>query len=312
MLVFIVLATWYRLELVSPAQKISTPVSFEIKEGEPSKKIANQLNQAGLVHSPLVFLFYVKTNAITLQAGFYSLNKNQSIISITQKIGGGKVSEYKITIPEGWRIEQIGQLLHGKKIVGYSEFIEVAKDKEGHLFPDTYRFSVEATAKDIVAKMEQNFSRRLSKANIGNLSQQDLIIASIVEREAKHDEDRPKMAGVIKNRLAIGMRLEVDPTVQYGKDSQLIANLGADGLINYEFWKAISGVDTKTIDSPYNTYRHAGLPPTPIANPGIKSIHAAVNPEKHNFYFFFNLPDGTTIYSKTREEHDANRRKYGI
>lgn len=311
-LIAVIAVIWYRTELIKPASKNSQAFAFEIKEGTASKIIANNLKEAGVIRSPLLFLTYVKLQGVALQAGFYTLDPQQSIIDIVSVIAKGKVSEYQVTIPEGWRSEQIAQLLEKEKIVSFEDFMKAAKGKEGRLFPDTYRLGLKITPEDIVAKMEKNYDRRLKDAGLTNVSDADLVLASIVEREAKHDEDRSKMAGVYKNRLAINMALEADPGTQYGIDSDAFLKLRVDELTSYEFWKPITSGQNKNFESPYNIYRHRGLPPTPIANPGIKSIKAALNPEKHNFYFFFNLEDGTTIYSKTRQEHDTNRKKYGI
>lgn len=311
-LLIVIAITWYRIGLVTPSTKQSQAIQFEIPQGTPSKTIANELKKQNIINSPGIFLFYIKLNGITLQSGLYTLDPSKPMTVIADNIGTGKVSDYQITIPEGWRAEQIAQVLAKQKIVSYQQFMEAAQGKEGKLFPDTYRLSVKTSADQIVAKLEKNFERRLKEAGIEKLSNDNLIIASIVEHEAKKDEDRPKMAGVYKNRLALGMPLEADPTVQYAVDSSTVAQLDSSAVLDYEFWKPITAEQNKNFESLYNTYRHKGLPPGPIANPGLKAIKAAVNPEKHNFFYFFNLNDGTTIYSKTRDEHDANRRKHGV
>lgn len=312
LLVFIIAVTWYQIALLTPASKTSQTIEFEIKEGAATRVIANDLRSKGIIKSTTVFLFYIKSRNLSLQAGFYTIDPSKNIPAIADIIGRGKVSERKVTIPEGWRNEQIAQLLASRGIVNYEDFMASAAGKQGRLFPDSYRVALKTTAPDIVLKMEKNFDRRIKEAGLSKISDADLILASIVEREAKKDEDRPKMAGVYQNRLNINMALEADPGTQYSVDTSNISQLSPDKIVNYEFWKPITSTQNKTFESPYNMYRHRGLPPTPIANPGIKSIKAAIEPEKHNFFFFFNLNDGTTIYSKTRDEHDANRRKYDV
>jgi len=138
--------------------------------------------------------------------------------------------------------------------------------------------------------MQSNFTERTKDYQP---SKDDIILASIVEREAKNDEDRAKIAGVFINRLEKNMYLGADPTIQYAKGD----------------WELLTSKDLK-IDSPYNTYINKGLPPTPICNPGLESIKAVKNPEKNGWYYFFHLQDGTTIFSKDAAEHDANKAKY--
>jgi len=307
--VFVVWFGAQTLLLAKPlAKEIKTEV-IDIKPGTSSLAVARELKTKGLIRSAIHFVLYQKLTGSELVAGIYYLSPSQTPREIFRTIAKGKVSEYRLTIPEGWRTEQIGQLLEARNIVTAASFAEAAKGKEGTLFPDTYRLSLGVSAAEIVEKMTANFAKRTEGLK---LTDKNLIIASIVEREAKHDEDRPKMAGVYMNRLKIGMALEADPGTQYAVDTSTVAQLDSQELLSYQFWKPITSKQNKTFESPYNTYRKAGLPPGPICNPGIKSIQAALNPEKHNFFFFFNLVDGTTIYSKTREEHDANRRKYGV
>ena len=176
-----------------------------------------------------------------------------------------------------------------------------SEGKEGYLFPDTYRISAKASANEIIEKLTNNFKQKTA----GDVSQDVLTLASIVEREAKQDNERAKIAGVYQNRINIGMKLEADPTVQYGKDTN-----NAKGLVDFKYWQPISLADYTGVDSKFNTYLNAGLPPAPICNPGLKSIKASLNPEKHNYYYFFHLADGTAIYSKNLAEHNANKLKY--
>ncbi|MBI3495601.1 endolytic transglycosylase MltG [Candidatus Berkelbacteria bacterium] len=304
---------WYTFELnrfTKPVGGSSVTQTVEITPKTSSWFVAQRLNEKGLIRSAAFFWLYQKLTGSSLQAGIYYANASQTGKQILNTIATGRVSEYRVTIPEGWRTEQIGQRLADRSIVAYADFVAAAAGKEGMLFPDTYQISVKATSSDIVAIMTKNFDKRLKEAGIDRISQSDLTIASIVEREAKRDEDRPKMAGVYKNRLAVNMALEADPTVQYAVDSVKLKQ--AVNPLTVKFWGAVGGDQVKNVESPYNTYRRSGLPSGPISNPGITSIQAAINPEKHEFYFFFNLPDGSTIYSKTRDEHNANRRKYGI
>lgn len=303
---------WYLAITALTARPISGEIKtqvIDIKPGSSSWQTAQQLKGKGLVRSAPHLWLNLKLTGRAVQAGIYYLSPSQSTREIVRVISKGEVSEYRITIPEGWRIEQIGQLLENRNIVTAAAFEAAARGKEGRLFPDTYRLSLGISAAEIAEKMTANFAKRTEGLT---LTDEKLIIASIVEREASRDEDRPKMAGVYSNRLKLGIALEADPTVQYALDTQRLNDLTPEGLKNFKFWQPPTASQNKTFESPYNSYRRAGLPPGPICNPGIKSIRAALSPEQHDYFFFFNLPDGTTIYSKTRDEHDANRVKHGV
>lgn len=284
-------------------------VNFEIKPGQGKQEIAQNLEKQGLILSRWPFLFYVWLKNYKVKAGLYILSPSMTTLNIIDQVAQGKIKEHKITIPEGWRITQIAEYLDKNGIVNKDDFLRAAKydpvrytlpekielkpgaSLEGLLFPDTYRLALDATSKDIVELMMENYKKKIEELKP---TYEQIILASIVEREAKFDEDRAKMAGVYQNRINKGMKLEADPTIQYAKGN----------------WDPITREDIETVNSLYNTYKTISLPPTPIANPGLKSIKAAVSPEKHNYYFFFNLEDGKTIYSKTKSEHDANLRKY--
>jgi len=198
----------------------------------------------------------------------------------------GKVQEYLVTIPEGWRLTQIDEYLAEKKIIKAGELIKIASADEGYLFPDTYRLPLDIKPEEIRKMMIDNFNKKTSQYKIDS---QTVILASIVEREAKFDEDRPKIAGLYLNRLEQNMKLEADPTVQYAKGS----------------WDPITTADYKNVISPYNTYLFAGLPPGPICNPGLKSIEAVLYPQKDGFLYFFHKADGHAVYSATQQEHEA-------
>jgi UPF0755 protein len=171
------------------------------------------------------------------------------------------------------------------------DFIKAAEGQEGYLFPDTYTFPVNTSSQDIIQVMKRNFEGKTRdlKPNL-----ETMVLASIIEREAKYDEDRAEIASVYLNRLRTGMRLEADPTVQYAKGS----------------WESITSTDYHSVFSPYNTYLHAGLPPGPICNPGLASIQAASNPSKTDYFYFLTTRDGHAVFSKTFEEHKRKIRQY--
>ena len=259
-------------------------VYVTIKSGESNKKIATNLKDKKLINSTMLFSIYVWMKHWYLRDGIYKIDQGMTLSQIVSKIHEGKVQENVITIPEGWRAAQIDDYLAKKGIIKEGEFLAITQKDEGYLFPDTYRLALDAKPVEIRNLMIDNFKKRTSGLNLDN---QTLIIASIVEREARTDSDRVSIASVYFNRLKIGMKLDADPTIQYAKGS----------------WSQITRSDYQNVKSPYNTYINKGLPPTPICNPGLKSIEAVVNPAKTDFYYFFHKKDGEAVYSKTFEEH---------
>ena len=257
---------------------------FTVKAGEGTREIGQNLKNENLIKSAWLFDGVIYTKKWLLQTGVYHITPEMNLIDIAKLIHEGKVEEYLVTIPEGWRVTQIDAELAEKGLIKKGELTKIATANEGYLFPDTYRLPKDTTAEKIKNLMIENFKNKTKDMKV---TSQTIILASIVEREAKFDEDRPKIAGVYLNRLEQGMRLEADPTIQYGKGD----------------WEPITVADYKNFESPYNTYLHAGLPPGPIANPGLKSIEAVIFPQKDGYYYFFHDASGHAVFSKTYEEH---------
>jgi len=276
---------------------------FEVKQGESTFQIAQKLKDYNLVKSDWVFVLDVKIKSKALQSGYYNLSPNMTMSDIFKRISSGETNVTKVTIPEGYRTEQIAQVLAEKGAVHYDSFVQKAKKYEGKLFPDTYFLPDQISEDDIIKMMLDDFNQRTAGLNY---TDEDLIIASIVEREAIKDEERPIIAGVYKNRMAISMKLEADPTVQYGKDDLELKDLSSEEKKDFHFWKPITKTDYQTIDSPFNTYIISGLPPAPICNPGIKSLEATINYTRHKYLYF--LQNGGKIYpAETLEQHNKNR-----
>lgn len=278
-----------------PASTEAADISFEVSEGEGPRSIANRLQKEGLLSAERPFLVYVlltgKRNKFYV--GNYTLRQNMTIREVVRTLSDPTRQEIVITVLEGWRISDIASELAAKTDITQSAFLALADPAiyEGYLFPDTYHFEKTVTAERILSKMRANFDRRTAGLNLTN---EDVILASIVEREAKLDVDRPKVAGVYLNRLKIDMALQADPTVQYAKGS----------------WAPITVADYQNVISPYNTYLNKGLPPTPISNPGLAALKAVKEPAVHDFYYFIHVSDGTTYYARNGEEHNANKRRY--
>ncbi|MBI4029823.1 endolytic transglycosylase MltG [Candidatus Berkelbacteria bacterium] len=273
------------------AKGSKTEFFFEVKKSETVFQIAQNLKDKKFLPATWPFILYTTFKNYKLKTGLYYLDQNWNFAQIAAYLNRGLVAEKRITIPEGFSFWQIGEVLEREGVLKKEEWEEKAREKEGFLFPDTYRFKAKATVEEVVSKMEENFSARTAALKP---SREQVVLASIVEREAKKDEDRAKIAGVFQNRLQKNMFLEADPTVQYGKGN----------------WEPITKADYTVVKSSYNTYLNKGLPPGPIANPGLSSLEAAIKPAAVPYFYFFHLKDGSTIYSKTEAEHNQNKKKY--
>lgn len=299
-------AAYFAYIIKKPVSSDGEKIVFEIEKNTPTLSVAKNLKDKELINSTWAFAFYTKIAKKKILPGAYVLSPDMTTIEIATKISSNDTAIWKITTPEGWRAEQIGQYLEENKYGDYRRFMAAASGLEGKLFPDTYYIKVGTSEESIVKVMTENYAERTAEMTV---SEADLILASIVEREAKHDPDRPVIAGIFKNRLAIGMKLESNPTVQYGYDSMQIAKSGTDA-ITYEFWDSTDGKAFSSINSPFNTYIYAGLPPTPICNPGLKSIKAAMNYTKSNYFYFITDSSGNLHPARTGAEHQANVNKY--
>lgn len=280
-------------------------VLFEVKKGESGSEISNRLYEKNLIRSKWIFLINLRIKEGSLMPGIYDLSPSMNVLDIYNKLTTGQTKIVKVTIPEGYRREQIAQELADKEIVSLDNFLTASKDLEGQLFPDTYYLSPDNTVEEIIKLMTDNYSAQIEGSTV---TTEDLVIASIVEREAVKDEERPIIAGIYKNRMKKNMKLEADPTVQYGKDSSKFS-LSSTDKVNYKFWQPITKADYSSVVSDYNTYKISGLPPTPICNPGIKSIRATQNPASHDYLYFFQT-NGEIYLSKTFLEHTQKIAQY--
>ncbi len=272
-----------------------------IPQGASRLGVARDLKRAGLIRSQLDFLLLLQLERKVLKAGTYNINPHHSVQVIINNLSQGREQYATLTIPEGWRKEQIAQELTR---LGYdgAGFLTLTTAKEGALFPDTYFLPLDAKPEDILAKLDKNFQERTGKLG---LTSDNLILASIVEREAKDDADRGLIAQIYLNRLAKGVKLEADPTVQYARDSNLLQKNAS-----ITFWQPITLRDYSAVQSRYNTYLYEGLPPAPIANPGLKSLQAVLAPTPTEALYFFHAADGSLVTSRTFAEHTENKKKY--
>lgn len=292
LLALIVLGLIFSFLLGAKDSENSTKQDVEIKAGMGRSDIAVLLAERQLIRSQFAFYLYENvTNAVVIP-GIYELSADQSASVILGKLNSGEFKVVRVTIKEGWWAKDIeAELVQEKKMTQMVGFAAKAAEYEGYLFPDTYDFKVEATIDDVIKRLRDNFATRTE----GLKADPDVVIlASIIEREAKGPSDRTAIAGVYTNRLKKGMRLEADATIQYAKGSSK---------------SIVTTDDYRNLVSPYNTYLNDGFPPGPISNPGLDSIKAALNPDSHDYYYYFHAK-GETYFSKTFAEHSAKVRQY--
>lgn len=244
-------------------------VSFSIKSGSSAMQIGFDLKQKALIRNSTLFKMYIQFSGLSssIQAGDYRLSPSLNLFQIVDQLAK-KPLEIKVTIPEGFNREEIATKFAkslGQNQSFIDQFLVESEDYEGYLFPDTYLISNTATPEAVIAKMRMNFDLRVDSLNP---TREQIILASIIEKETKSVEERPIVAGILNNRLKVGMPLQVD-----------VAPI---------------------------TYKEKGLPDAPIANPGLVSIKAAVNPSETDFWYYLHDPSGKIHYARTLEEQNRN------
>lgn len=319
------------LYLQSQSQKINTPISndpspvpFTVEVGENAVTISRKLLEQQFIEDADLFRLFLRYNGLdaTLEAGDYELRRNMNMREIAEALQKASFEEVVVTIPEGWRAEQIAELLTRQEIMDGSEFLAFVRQGvgvdhplladrpagasyEGFLFPDTYRLPVRATPEDLIGRMVQNMASKIPAnatqlaAGQGYTFYEILTVASIVEREAVIADERPTIASVYLNRLAQGMYLQADPTVQYAMGYQTDTG---------QWWKTpVTLEEYSQVNSPYNTYLNPGLPPGPIANPGAASINATLQPAQTTYLFFMGCGgEGAHLFAEDFASHEAN------
>ncbi|MBU3978107.1 endolytic transglycosylase MltG [Patescibacteria group bacterium] len=295
---------WWKNGIVPADAKNTTNKTFIVMQGEATRLIVDDLKKSGLIRDPIVFFLMLKKTGIDgkIQAGQFLLSPSMSADDIMQKLQVGKF-DVNVTIPEGKRTQEIADIFQ-EKMPGYDEtWRDKLNQNEGYLFPDTYLFPRNAGVEEIITVMKNNFDKKYTEViNNTVLSQKDVVIlASLIEREAKHAQDRPLVSSVIHNRLNLGMKLDIDATVQYA--------LGFDQAEKTWWKKELTHEDLK-IDSAYNTYNNSGLPPGPICNPGLASFMSAAKPAQTDFLYYVSDKEGNNHYARTLEEHNNNINKY--
>lgn len=297
-----------------------TEKTISISKGENVSEIISDFKEKKIIASGWQFYYYLKVSGLSkkILPGEYELSGKMTIPEITAILTTEKKREIKITFPEGFDSRKMAERLSENglpgeeflklisapaEIVSRYAFLEKAKNLEGYLFPDTYLFFPNSSAEKIILKMLDNFDEKLSPELREEIIKQKKTIrevvtmASVIEKEVSNPEDRKIVSGIFWNRIAVGQPLQSCATLAY--------ILGVNK-------KQYTYQDTR-INSPYNTYIHQGLPPGPIANPGLKTIEAAVYPRDSSYNYFLSDPEtGKTVFSRSLEEHNANKIKYGL
>ncbi|MDO8621401.1 MAG: endolytic transglycosylase MltG [Candidatus Levybacteria bacterium] len=307
-ILFIILAVggiiWWENGLLPVNSKDATKNIFVVEKGSGLKEVASKLEAQGLIKNRIVFFLYTRLGKFEgkIQAGDFRLSPSMNLKEIAENLTHGTLDIW-VTIPEGKRSDEIADILQEKIPSFKPSWRTILRTQEGYLFPDTYLIPKDATINQITNIMKNNFYAKIQSINLPSNDPRITkitIMASLIEREALRDDEKPIIASVITNRLNVGMSLDIDATLQYIK-----------GKSSGQWW-SVPTIEDKKINSEYNTYMNVGLPPAPIANPGLEAIKAALNPQKTNYYYYIHDLEGNVHFAKTLEEHNANIRKYGL
>lgn len=305
----------YNKIIETPNSDSSDKVVVTIDEGQAVDSIITELIERGVLKESWkkYLQAYIKLNDLdsSLQAGTYNLPKNLNIIEIIESLQHAQSQDIWVTIPEGLRKDEIADILEAElskydstnfskedflDLTLNQEYIsqfglpEEVVNLEGYIFPDKYAFSIETTTQSALTKMIENFVSKVGTED----SYEDIILASLIEREGYNSEDRAIIADILQRRLEEGWLLQVDATLLYAVK---------------DWGHVITQVD-KDSNNEYNTYKYPGLPPTPICNPGLESINAVRNPEPNSYYYYIHGNDGIAHYARTLSEHEENVNKY--
>jgi UPF0755 protein len=279
-----------------------------LRPGYSTRRIARELKNAGVIRSRDAFvLWHALHKKPTLKAGEYLFEHDGNVMEVHSRLARGDVYVHTVVIPEGFNMFDIANAIESAGLGPATDFLKVATtDKalisdlapsatslEGYLFPNTYNFTRTQSMREMAAEMVKQFRQVAGEIGLAGDLQQAVTLASIIEKETANPEERPEVASVYENRLASHIPLQADPSVIY---AELLSGTYAGALHHNDM----------QFDSAYNTYRHAGLPPGPIANPGRSSLEAALHPAQTNFFYFVADGSGHHRFATTLEEHNKN------
>jgi UPF0755 protein len=321
---------YYKFAVRRPSQ---TPdeITFEIKRGESLVEVSNNLAGAGAVNSEFLFTVYAKINGLdrNIQAGVYTIVPGSSVVELAELFQHGTLDN-RVTFLEGWRMEEFALKASTEfENVDYMDFVNLSLERglEGYLFPDTYILNRDITTEELVTYLENTFEKKTEEllsdaylSKVGLTKEQAVIFASIVEREVRDDDERAVIAGILIKRWEEGIKIDADATTQYAVASAEVgctvpsvdscSTASEQVLASADWWpQELTGTDL-ALESPYNTRKVLGLPPTPISSVSLASLTAVVNPAPSEYYYYLNDTEGKTHYAVTLEEHEANAARY--
>lgn len=288
------------IELLSPPREFPTNHFVVVEDNVPLATIADNLYTQRVIRSPFLFRAWMRVTGgdRTVNAGRYIFSTPLSLFGVATRIEQGDtgVRSVRITLPEGMTVQEMGEELAAMlPDFDAQEFYTLAESQEGYLFPDTYFFEDGTTPSDAMTRIRENFDTRTKDLALNGKTLDEVVtMASIIEKEAANAKDRRIVSGILWNRMNKKMPLQVDAVFGY-----------IHGVRGYT-----PTADDLASDSPYNTYRVRGLPPTPIANPGLDALIAASTPEATEYFYYLTGRDGLMYYARTFEEHKKNRELY--
>lgn len=316
----------YWNNLNSPVDESGKPAAFTANKGETLKQIADNLRTNNLISSSFYFRYLAWRRNLNVRAGEYLISPAFSTREILKILSSGQAlsGDKNITLIEGWDIKDMAEYLGKNRLAGANDFLKQAQaplsawklsfvkpdfladapksaSLEGYLFPDTYRIAADASAERIINKMLGNFNKKLTPQMRSDILARKktiyeiITMASILEKEVRTPSDMKIVSGIFWDRLDFGMPLQSDATLSYALGDKIGGH----------------SIEQTKLDLPYNTYKYRGLPPGPISNPGLNAITAAIYPQKTDYVYFLSDPQtGKTIFSRSLNEHNANKNKY--
>ena len=299
---------WFRNGTSAVNAQDKKEYTFVVEKNESVREISNRLREEGFIKDQVAF--FILVNFVldvdkNIQEGDHRLSPSMNAQEVAKSLTLA-TNDVWVTIPEGFRAQEIADILE-KNVPGYkNSWKDILEKNEGYLFPDTYLIPKTSDVNLVLSILKNNFEKKYSSIDSknSNFSKEELVtIASLIEREARFAEDRPLVASVIVNRLNNGIKLDIDATVQY--------------VLGYQenekrWWKKNLTFEDLKVNSPYNTYRIRGLPKTPISNPGVAALNAALNPAQTDYLYYISDKSGRNHYAETLEAHNANIKKYGL